>query len=182
MRLPDLAPEQMTADQRRVAGNAVGGKRGRLPAPLRAWLHSPIFGDRAQSLGEFLRYDTTLGPALSELAILVTARAWTAQYEWYAHKKLALQAGISPAVCDAIARREQPDLPDEKSAAVYYYAMTMHADRAVPQALHDRAVAALGEAGVVELVGILGYYTLVSMTLNGFDIGLPSGETPELAP
>ncbi len=161
MRLPDLTPEQMTPDQRAVADRAVAGKRGRLPAPLRAWLHSPVFGDRAQSLGEFLRYDTSLGPMLSELAILVTARFWTAQYEWYAHKKLALQAGVSPAVCDAIARRERPPLPDAKAQTVYEYATTMHAERTVPPALHDRAVALLGEAGVVELVGILGYYTLV---------------------
>ncbi len=182
MRLPDLTPEQMSPEQRRVADNAVSGKRGRLPAPLRAWLHSPVFGDRAQSLGEFLRYDTSLGPALSELAILVTARFWTAHYEWYAHKKLALQAGVSPAVCDAIARRERPTLPDEKTAAVYEYATTMHTQRTVPQAMHDRAVRALGEAGVVELVGLLGYYTMVSMTLNGFDIGVPPGEPLDLAP
>ena len=182
MRLPDLTPDTMTPEQRRVADNASSGKRGRVPAPLRAWLHSPVFGDRAQSLGEFLRYDTSLGPALSELAILVTARVWTAQYEWYAHKKLALQAGVSPAVCDAIARRERPVLPDAKAELVYDYATTMHAERTVSQALHDRATALLGEAGVVELVGVLGYYTLVSMTLNGFDIGLPEGETPELAP
>ena len=182
MRLPDLAPEQMTPEQRRVADNAVAGKRGRLPAPLRAWLHSPVFGDRAQSLGEFLRYDTSLGPALSELAILVTARFWTAQYEWYAHERLALQAGISPAVCDAIARRERPALPDAKAEVVYDYATTMHTERTVPQALHDRAAGLLGAAGVVELVGLLGYYTLVSMTLNGFGIGVPEGETPELLP
>jgi len=180
MRLPDLTPEQMTPEQRRVADNAASGKRGRLPAPLRAWLHSPVFGDRAQSLGEFLRYDTSLGPALSELAILVTARVWTAQYEWYAHKKLALQAGISPAVCDAIARRERPTLPDAKAEVVYDYATVMHTEHTVPQALHDRAVVLLGEAGLVELVGILGYYTLVSMTLNGFDIGVPAGELVEL--
>jgi 4-carboxymuconolactone decarboxylase len=182
MRLPDLTPEQMTPEQRRVADNAIAGKRGRLPAPLRAWLHSPVFGDRAQSLGEFLRYDTTLGPALSELAILITARFWTAQYEWYAHKKLALQAGVSPAVCDAIARRERPTFPDAKAELVYDYAMAMHTDRTVTQAMHGRAVAALGEAGVVELVGLLGYYTMVSMTLNGFGIGVPPGEPEELAP
>ncbi len=180
MRLPDLTPDQMTPEQRRVADNAVAGKRGRLPAPLRAWLHSPVFGDRAQSLGEFLRYDTSLGPALSELAILVTARFWTAQYEWYAHKKLALQAGVSPAVCDAIARREQPLLPDPKAEVVYEYATTMHTDHTVSQALHDRAVELLGAAGVVELVGIIGYYTMVSMTLNGFGIGVPPGEAEEL--
>ena len=182
MRLPDIEPAQMSPEQRRVAQAAVSGKRGRLPAPLRAWLHSPVFGDRAQSLGEFLRYDTSLGPALSELAILVTARVWTAQYEWYAHKKLALQAGITPAICDAIARRERPDLPDEKAAVVYDYAITMHTDRTIPQPLHDRAVAALGAAGVVELVGLLGYYTMVSMTLNGFGFTLPEGEPEELQP
>ena len=182
MRLTDLTPEQMTPEQRRVADNAVAGKRGRLPAPLRAWLHSPEFGDRAQSLGEFLRYDTTLGPALSELAILVTARFWTSQYEWYAHKKAALQAGVSLALCDAIARRERPAFPDAKAELVYDYATAMHTDRTVTQAMHDRAVAALGEKGVVELVGLLGYYTMVSMTLNGFDIGVPPGEPEDLAP
>ncbi len=180
MRLPDLTPEQMTDEQRRVADAAASGKRGSVPAPLRAWLHSPEFGDRAQRLGEFLRYDTSLGPALAELAILVTARFWTAQYEWYAHKKFALKAGVSPAVCDAIARRQRPDLPDEKAAVVYDYSTAMHQQHGVPQALHDRAVAALGEAGVVELVGLLGYYTMVSMTLNGFGIGVPPGETEEL--
>ena len=181
MRLPDLTPEQMTPDQRRTAERAAAGKRGHVPAPLRAWLHSPEFGDRAQSLGEFLRYDTTLGPALSELAILVTARFWTAQYEWYAHKKLALAAGGDPAVIDAVARRQRPVLADEKAAVVHDYALAMHTDRTVTEAMHDRAVAALGEAGVVELVGLLGYYTMVSMTLNGFEIGLPPGETAELA-
>ena len=87
MRVRDLRPDEMDADQVRVAAAASSGKRGRVPAPLRAWLHSPEMGDRAQRLGEFLRYDTVLGPALSELAILVTARAWTAHYEWFAHKR-----------------------------------------------------------------------------------------------
>jgi len=108
MRVRDLQPGEMNAAQRRVADAAASGKRGRMPAPLRAWLHSPELGDRAQRLGEFLRYDTSLGPALSEIAILVTARAWTAHYEWYAHKREALKAGVDPAVIEAIARRERP--------------------------------------------------------------------------
>ena len=182
MRLTELQPEAMDAEQRRVVEAATSGKRGRVPAPMRAWLHSPVLADRAQSLGEFLRYDTSLGPAQSELAILVTARFWTSQYEWYAHKKLALQAGVDPALIDAIARREPPHFPDEKAAVVYDYARAMHERHGVDEALHGRAVAALGERGVVELVGVLGYYTLVSMTLNGFGLGLPDGETPELAP
>jgi 4-carboxymuconolactone decarboxylase len=182
MRLTELQPDTMSPEQRRVVENVTAGKRGRVPAPMRAWLHSPVLADRAQSLGEFLRYDTTLGPALSEFAILITARFWTAQYEWYAHKKLALQAGLDPALIDAIARRETPHFPDEKTAVVYDYARAMHETHGVEQALHDRAVAALGERGVVELVGVLGYYTLVSMTLNGFDLGLPDGEAEELQP
>lgn len=182
MRIRDIAPDEMTPAQLRVAEAAAAGKRGHIPAPLRAWLHSPEMGDRAQRLGEFLRYDTSLGPALSELAILVTARFWTAQYEWYAHKREGLRAGIDPAVIDAIAARRTPALADPKAQAVYDYATALHGRHEVPDAVHSAAVAALGEAGVVELVGLLGYYTLVAMTLNAFHIGLPDGEQPELAP
>lgn len=180
MRLPDLRPEDMTADQRRVAEAAASGKRGRIPAPLRAWLHSPELGDRAQRLGEFLRYDTSLGPYLSELAILVTARVWTSHYEWYAHKREGLKAGIDPAIVSAIAKRETPVLTDSKAQLVYDYATTLHTTHRVPPAMHAAAVAALGEAGAVELVGLLGYYTLVAMTLNAFEIGLPEGEISDL--
>lgn len=182
MRLRDLDDASMSDAQRRVAANATAGKRGRVPAPLRAWLHSPEMGDRAQHLGEFLRYDTSLGPYLAELAILVTARFWTSHYEWYAHKKLGLAAGIDPAIVDAIATRREPSLPDEKARIVHEYATVLHRDRSVPSELHERAVRLLGEAGVVELVGLLGYYTLVSMTLNAFEIGLPEGETSDLRP
>jgi 4-carboxymuconolactone decarboxylase len=181
MRVRDLRPEDMSPAQRRVADAAASGKRGRIPAPLRAWLHSPEFGDRAQRLGEFLRYDTSLGPALSELAILVTARFWTSHYEWYAHKREALKAGMDPAVIDAIARRQVPAFADGKARAVYDYAVALHERHGVPDAVHAAAQDALGEAGVVELVGLLGYYTLVAMTLNAFAIGLPEGERPELA-
>jgi 4-carboxymuconolactone decarboxylase len=180
MRLPELRPEDMTEAQTRVADAAIAGKRGHIPAPLRAWLYSPELGDRAQHLGAFLRYDTSLGPYLSELAILVTARVWTSQYEWFAHKREALKAGIDPAIIAAIARRETPVLTDPKARLVYDYATALHTTHNVPAELHDAAVAALGATGAVELVGLLGYYTLVAMTLNAFEIGLPEGERPEL--
>lgn len=180
MRLRDLALHDMDPHQARVATAAASGKRGRVPAPLRAWLHSPEFGDRAQRLGEFLRYDTTLPPALSELAILVTARAWTAHYEWFAHKREALAAGLDPAIIDAIAHRRPPPLPDPQARAVYDYATALHTHHRIPGSVHDAALAALGERGTVELVGLLGYYTLVAMTLNAFEIGLPEGETSDL--
>lgn len=182
MRITDLAPEQMDADQRQVVDEAVAGKRGRIPGPLRIWLHSPELGRHAQRLGAFLRYDTTLGPRLSELAILVTARAWTAQYEWFAHKREALKAGLEPEIIAAIAARRKPVFNDPAAQAVHDYAVALHTTHHVPPAVHEAALAVLGERGVVELVGLLGYYTLVAMTLNAFEFGLPKGEAPELQP
>ncbi len=180
MRLPDLTPEQMDPTQREVVEEAVAGKRGRIPGPLRLWIRSPELGRHAQRLGAFLRYDTTLGPRLSELAILVTARRWTAHYEWFAHKREALKAGLDPAIITAIATRQAPSFGDPAEQAVYDYAIALHETHRVPQPIHHAAVAALGERGVVELVGLLGYYTLVAMTLNAFEFELPEGEQPEL--
>ena len=182
MRIADLAPDEMDATQREVVGEAVAGKRGRIPGPLRLWIRSPELGRHAQRLGAFLRYETTLSPVLSELAILVTARHWTAQYEWFAHKREALEAGMDPAIIAAIAMRRTPVLTDPAAQAVYDYAVALHDTHHVPLPLHAAAVAALGERGVVELVGLLGYYSLVAMTLNAFEFPLPEGELPELQP
>lgn len=182
MRISTIDAEAMTPEQKRTADEATSGKRGRMPAPLGAWIHSPEFGARAQRLGEFLRYETSLGPALSELAILVTARHWTSHYEWFVHKREAQKAGLDPAVIAAIAERRKPAFADPRAAAVYDYATALIETHAVPQPIHEAAVAALGEAGTVELVGVLGYYALVSMTLNAFEIGLREGEVQELAP
>lgn len=180
MRLKDLSPDEMSDAQRRVAEEASSGKRGHVPAPLRAWLHSPELGARAQRLGEFVRYDTILGPRLSELAILVTARFWTSHYEWYAHKREGLKAGIEPEIVADIAARRVPAFTDARDQLVYDYAVALHHDRTISPELHARAVAGLGAQGVVELVGVLGYYTLVAMTLNAFEIGLPAGEISDL--
>ena len=180
MRLRELPLDQMDDAQRKVADAAIAGKRGRIPAPLRAWIHSPELGARAQLLGEFCRFDTTLGPRLSELAIIIVARIWSSQFEWFAHKRDALKAGLEIAIIDAIANRQVPVLHDAKDQLVYDYVTTLNRDRTVSAGLHARAVAVLGERGVVELVGVAGYYTLVAMTLNAFEIGLPDGEISDL--
>ncbi|MDE2198755.1 MAG: carboxymuconolactone decarboxylase family protein [Rhodospirillales bacterium] len=181
MRLPILPPDQMTNEQRAVHAATAAGKRGRVSPPVEMWLHSPVLADRAQRLGEFIRYETSLPPALGEMAILLTARHWGSHYEWYAHRRLALAAGLDPAIIDAIRDERVPDLPDAGARAIYDYATSLHRARAVSQAQHDAVVAAFGARGVVELVGICGYYTLVSMTLNAFDIPLPDGEISELS-
>jgi 4-carboxymuconolactone decarboxylase len=172
----------MNEAQRRVVDDAAAGKRGSAPPPVLAWLHSPELAQRAQRFGEFVRFDTTLPQTLSELAILVTARFWTSHFEWYAHKRLGLKAGLDPKVIDAIAKRRAPVLDDPKAQAVYEFSKALHETHEVPKAIFLKAKEELGEQGVVELVGILGYYTLVSMTLNTFEIGLPEGEKPELQP
>lgn len=180
MRVATIALEQMTPQQRAAHDEVVAGVRGRMPAPMRAWIHSSEMAGHAQKLGAFLRYGTSLPPTLSELAILVTARHWTSHFEWYAHKRDALKAGLDPAIINAIAERREPPFTDPVQKVVYQYSKALHENKTVSEALHDTVAAALGERGVVELVGILGYYSLVSMTLNAFEIGLPENEQIEL--
>jgi len=169
--MPDIAT--MSDEQRAVHDEAVAGRRGRVPAPMRAWLQSPQLAGRAQRLGEFVRYETGLPARLSELAILVTARYWTSQFEWYAHKSEALKAQVDPAVIDAIARREPPPFTRDDEHLVYRFSKALHEDHVVSDDLYSACVASLGERSVVELVGLLGYYTLVAMTLNVFEFGAP---------
>jgi 4-carboxymuconolactone decarboxylase len=173
--------DQLTEQQREACAEAVSGIRGRVPAPMIAWLRNPELARRAQRLGELLRYQTTLEPRLSELAILVCARHWTSHYEWTVHKREGLKAGMDPAVVDAIAARSAPVLRDAREQAVYDVARVLLATGRVPQDLHQSGTAALGEQGMVELVALLGYYSLVALTLNAFEIGLPDAAAPELA-
>jgi 4-carboxymuconolactone decarboxylase len=168
-----LPPESdLTEAQRLVREATIAGRRGRVPAPLTAWLASPEFADRAQRLGEFLRYETSLPPRLSELAILVTARFWKAQYEWLVHESEALKAGLDAGFIHAIAHNRQPAFTDPADDLVYRLTRSIHETHHVPADLYSLAVESLGERAVVELVGIIGYYSLVAMTLNVFEIGV----------
>ncbi len=178
-RFSELSKETLTDAQRQVWDTIIAGKRGAVTGPFHMWLRSPTLAQRAQSLGEFLRYDTTLSPRLSELAILVTARFWTAQYEWHVHAKHAATAGLSAEVIAAIAERRDPASllqPDEQ--AVYAFSVTLHERHSVDDATYAIAQKQLGEQGVVELVGLLGYYTMISMTLNTFHVPVPGGAQP----
>ncbi len=177
----ELPPEEeMTPEQKAACAEAIAGIRGRVPAPMIAWLRNPELARRGQKLGELLRYQTTLEPRLSELAILVCARHWTSHHEWTAHKREGLKAGMDPEVIAAIAARRAPALRDDRERAVYDVSSALLATGRVGQPLYARGVAALGERGMVELVGILGYYCLVALTLNTFELGLPGSIAPEL--
>ena len=177
-RLPDLPYDEMTAEQQRVYDEIAAGPRGKVIGPLKVWLYSPEFADRAQKLGAYLRYHSALPAELSELAILVTARLWQAGFEWYSHVGPARAAGIPDAVIEAVRVGAEPALEDPKSRVVYAVARELHEARSVSDQTYAHAEAALGREGLVDLVGILGYYTLISMTLKAFDVPTPDGSHP----
>lgn len=177
-RLPNLSYDQMSAEQKRIHDEICAGPRGAVVGPLRAWLHSPALADPAQKLGAYARYQSALPPRLSELAILVTGWVWRADFEWFSHVGPAREAGISDAVIEAVRTGAQPDFDDEPSEMVYVVSRELHETRRLTETTYVRAEAALGRQALVDLVGILGYYTLISMTLNAFDVQAPDGITP----
>ena len=181
MRLKLLSPGEMSADQKQTYDEAIAGKRGKPPPPMMAWLNSPEMARHATRLGAFLRFDTIFPANLSEIAILVTARHWSSHYEWYAHKRLALNAGLDPGIIDAIRDRRTPQFDDPKAKLIYDVAKSLHEGHGVAKGLYHEAVKVLSERGMVEIIGLCGYYTLVSMTLNTFEFALPEGEVSELA-
>lgn len=177
----EMIPEDMLTDRQKAARDeVVSGPRGKVPAPMIAWLRNPELASRTQKLGELLRYDTTLPPVLLELAIIVVGRHWTSHVEWKAHKAYALQAGLDPRIAADIAARRVPVFQDEKQRVVYEFSTTLLSTARVPAQLYERAKALLGERGVVELTVLLGYYCIASFTLNVFELGLPESAVPEL--
>ena len=174
------AAGSMTADQRRVAGAITGGLRGEIPGPLLMWLLRSELADRAQSLGEYARYKTKLPPALTEVVILTVARHWGSEFEWYAHKQIGLAAGVSADVIDSIRTHDLPAWQTPDQGTVSTFTKMLLKTRKVTDEVYDEAVAALGQDGVVDLVGIVGYYSMISMTINVFDVPLPDGADTEL--
>lgn len=179
-RTPYLTPEQMNPEQRRVYDDIVRTRGTWLNGPYAPLLHSPELADKAQQLGELVRYRTSLEPRLSELAIIVTARHWDCQFEWYQHAKIARTQGISSEACEAIANGQQPALADEKEVSVYNFSSQLLATHFVDEPTYARTRELLGVAGVVELTSVIGYYTFIALTLNAHEVPMPAGVTPSL--
>jgi 4-carboxymuconolactone decarboxylase len=177
-RFKPLTLEEMTPAQRRMAENLLSGPRKGMKGPFSALLYSPEMGDAAQELGARVRFKNSLPEKLKELAILTVARFWTAQYEWYAHRRLALEAGLGGAVIDAIAAGERPAAMTADEAAIYAFATELLETREVSDATFAAVKERFGEKGVIDLICTMGYYTLVSMTLNVNRYPLPEGVTP----
>ena len=180
-RTPELDTSNLSPEQQRVFDAISSGPRGRVQGPLKIWLQSAELADKAQALGAYCRYGTSLPARLSELAILVTGAHWQAGFEWWAHAPIAAKAGVDAAAIEAIRKGETPSLTLADEKAVYAFAHELVSKRRVSDPVYAAAVKALGQKAVVELVGILGYYTLISMTIVAFDVALPEGAADPFA-
>ena len=184
-RLTIPSEDQLTQKQRELLADIQKTRgKGALGGPFAVCLEAPEVGALAQKLGAFCRYNTSVPPALSEFTILVLARFWRSQYEFWVHAPIAEKAGVKPATIDALRKGREPRLTREQRA-IYDFIAELHKARRVGDKTYARVHALFGDAGMVEFVGILGYYTLVAMTLNVFRVPLPDGEAypfPEPAP
>jgi 4-carboxymuconolactone decarboxylase len=182
-RFKPLTYDEMTPAQRTMIEHVMSGPRGgSVEGPFNVQLRSPEMGDLGQQFGAATRFATTVPRKLYELAIILTARHWTAQFEWYAHRRAAQQAGISSAVCDAIAQGRRPASMPPDQEAVYNFASELLETKQVSDRTFAAAKDLLGERGVVELINVMGWYGTVSMYLNVDRYPLPAGAVAELKP
>ena len=181
-RLKPLDPAALSGARKALYDKIVGGPRGRVGGPLEAMVLCPAVGDPLQALGGRLRFDGVLPGKLRELAVLVVARFWTAQFEWHAHARIAREEGLDQTVVAAIAEGAAPALATPAENAVYAFCRELHETHGVGAATYAEAVETLGQEAVIELTVLSGYYTTISMILNTFEIPLPEGVTPPLRP
>ena len=174
-RFEDIAPEDLTPEQRAVLDRIASGPRGRIPLPFRIWVHSPDLLARLEQLGLHFRDGFALTERQKEIAILVGARHWGAAFEWWMHGRHAAARGIDQAVVVAIEAGEKPPLDDPAERLVHDLAQALHDGGVVDAGLHGRAVDVLGHRGVADLTSLLGYYTTVAFTLNFYDVPAPGG-------
>jgi 4-carboxymuconolactone decarboxylase len=179
-RVAVLTEDKLAPAQRALLDSIRSGPRGgstTIRGPFAVFLHAPAFGELAQQLGGHCRYNTTVPPRLSEFAILVTAKLWRAQYEWFAHVPQAERAGVKTQTIRDLHQGRVPKSAPKDERAIYDFVQELYKTRRVSDKNFKRVVAVLGEAATVEFVGILGYYVLISMILNVFRMSPPEGET-----
>jgi 4-carboxymuconolactone decarboxylase len=172
-RLPTIPPANYTPEQKQAAADFEAARKTPVFGPFEPLMHSPQVMSQARAMGDYLRYKSAIGTTLSELVILVTAREWTQDYEWYVHYPIALKAGIRPAVADAIADGRRPVGMTEDEDTVYDFSIELHRNKRVSDTTYARAERRFGKQGVVDLTGVNAYYTLLAMQLNMSQYELP---------
>ncbi len=169
-RLAPPAPPNLTPEQKKVHDAITAGPRGAVVGPLGVWLWRPELAQHAQRLGQYCRYDSSLPKRLSELAILITGRYWGAEFEWQHHKPIALKAGLDESIVESLRQQKTPSFSNEDEQCVYDLATSLYQTKKVPEATYQSAIKVLGQDAVVDLVGVLGYYAFISMTINVFEV------------
>lgn len=181
-RYPELTPDAMTAEQRAVAAEIASGPRGSVRGPFLPLLHNPELARRVQALGEHLRFNTGFAGPLVEIAVLLTARRWTCQYEWLAHERIARKAGLDASIIEAIAVSRVPARMSADEAVVYAFCRQVNDAGSPDDATFAAARDRFGLAATLDLIALCGYYTLLAMVLNTADPALPDGAAPPLSP
>jgi 4-carboxymuconolactone decarboxylase len=182
-RLPAILDEALSPEQRRLIDSIRSGPRGefKMSGPFFCYLHAPAFGELAQKFGAFCRYKTGVPPRLSEFAILVTAQHWKSHYEWAAHEPQAVKAGVKPETINALRAGRLAKSAPKDERVLYAFIKELYRDKSVSNSTYKSANKILGDSGTIELVGLLGYYAMVAMTINVFRMPVPAPKLPVVA-
>ena len=179
--MPPIPADKLTDVQKKAMEEVIAGPRGTFVGPFVPLLRSPDLMSRLQKVGEYLRYNTKLGANISEFVILIAARQWTQQFEWDSHDKLALKAGVKPEIIAAVAEGRRPVGMTDDEEMAHDFCIELHHNKCVSDASYARIVKRFGEQGVIDMVGLCGYYTLLGMVMNVARTPLPGGKPAPLA-
>ena len=180
-RMPPIPADKLTPAQKKAADELIAGPRGALVGPFIPLLRSPELMSRLQKVGEYVRYQNSLGHKLTEFAIVITSRHWTQEFEWDTHYDLALKAGMDPEILAAVREGRRPAAMPADVEVVYDFCTELQQNQSVTDATYARATKSLGEQGVIDLTATVGYYTVLAMILNVARTPLPPGRSPGLA-
>jgi 4-carboxymuconolactone decarboxylase len=176
-RMPAIPEAQMSPDQKRVMDEIAAGPRGRIGGPFIPLMRSPELMNRLQRVGEYLRFQNTVGLRNSEFAVLIVARHWSQPIEWAIHRPIAEKEGVLPATCDAIAEGRRPDNMTEDETLIYNVLEELRNNRSMSDPTYAQLLKRFGEQGVIDLVAHYGYYSLLAMTMNVARTAVPDNGT-----
>jgi 4-carboxymuconolactone decarboxylase len=179
-RMPEIPAEKLTPAQKKAAQEVMASRGGALSGPFIALLRSPEVMLGAKGMGDYLRFKTVLPPKLREFVIVIVAREWTQRYEWHSHSELAMKAGLSEEIVKAIAAGRRPQRMSDDEETIYDFCTELHANQSVSDATYARALEKFGEQGIVDMVGVNGYYTFLSMLMNVARTPAPPGAKHDL--
>jgi len=180
-RMPEISADKLTPEQKKAADEFAAERKTPVFGPFVPLLRSPEVMLRAKAMGDYLRYKSVLPPQLNEFAILITARRWSQEYEWAVHQPIAVKAGLKTEITQALAEGRRPQGMSADEAMIYEFSTELHQNQSVSDATYARVLAKFGEQGIIDLIGVNGYYTFLAMVLNATRTALPKGAAPPLA-